>query len=110
MKEKTTKVLPLLALRGILVFPNMIMHLDVGREKSVAALEKAMVEDNEIFLVSQRQANLDDPRPEDLFTMGTVAGIKQILKLPGGYRQSAGRRYFPGKGIEFPGVGALIPG
>lgn len=84
MKEKTTKVLPLLALRGILVFPNMIMHLDVGREKSVAALEKAMVEDNEIFLVSQRQANLDDPRPEDLFTMGTVAGIKQILKLPGG--------------------------
>ncbi|NLY31312.1 MAG: AAA family ATPase, partial [Firmicutes bacterium] len=82
--KKNTKVLPLLALRGILVFPNMIMHLDVGREKSVAALEKAMVEDNEIFLVSQRQANLDDPAPEDLYTVGTVAGIKQILKLPGG--------------------------
>ncbi|HBI56007.1 MAG TPA: endopeptidase La, partial [Firmicutes bacterium] len=84
MKEKTTKVMPLLALRGILVFPNMIMHLDVGREKSVAALEKAMVEDNEIFLVSQRQANLDNPKPEDLYTVGTVASIKQILKLPGG--------------------------
>ena len=61
MKEKTTKVLPLLAWNFGL--SHMIMHLDVGREKSVAALEKAMVEDNEIFLVSQRQANLDDPRP-----------------------------------------------
>lgn len=84
MNQQTTKVMPLLALRGILVFPNMIMHLDVGREKSVAALEKAMVEDNEIILVSQRQANLDHPKPEDLYSVGTVASIKQILKLPGG--------------------------
>lgn len=76
--------MPVLALRGILVFPNMIMHLDVGREKSVAALEKALVEENEIFLVSQRQANMDDPQPEDLYTVGTIASIKQILKLPGG--------------------------
>lgn len=83
-KTKTTRVIPLLALRGILVFPDMIMHLDVGREKSVAALERAMVDDNEILLVSQRQANLDDPQPEDLFSVGTVASIKQVLKLPGG--------------------------
>jgi len=76
--------MPLLALRGILVFPNMIMHLDVGREKSVAALEKAMVDDNEILLVSQRQANLDEPQAEDLYSVGTVASIKQVLKLPGG--------------------------
>lgn len=84
MKEENIKLMPVLALRGILVFPNMIMHLDVGREKSVAALEKALVEENEIFLVSQRQANLDDPKPEDLYTVGTIASIKQILKLPGG--------------------------
>lgn len=84
MKKDSIKTMPVLALRGILVFPNMIMHLDVGREKSVAALEKALVEDNEIFLVSQRQANQDQPAPEDLYTTGTVAGIKQILKLPGG--------------------------
>jgi ATP-dependent Lon protease len=76
--------MPLLALRGILVFPNMIVHLDVGREKSVAALEKAMVDDNEILLVSQQQANLDEPGPDDLFSVGTVASIKQVLKLPGG--------------------------
>ena len=82
--NKKTKVMPVLALRGIQVFPNMIMHLDVGREKSVAALEKALVEDNEIFLVSQRQANLDQPKIKDLYTVGTVASIKQILKLPGG--------------------------
>lgn len=83
-KTKTTRVLPLLALRGILVFPNMIMHLDVGREKSVTALEKAMVDDNEVLLVSQRQANVDDPELEDLYEVGTVAAIKQVLKLPGG--------------------------
>lgn len=83
-KSNGTRVMPLLALRGILVFPNMIMHLDVGREKSVSALEKAMVDDNEVLLVSQRQANLDDPGPEDIFSVGTVASIKQVLKLPGG--------------------------
>lgn len=83
-KSYPTRTMPLLALRGILVFPNMIMHLDVGREKSVAALEKAMVDDNEVLLVSQRQANLDEPGPDDLFTVGTVASIKQVLKLPGG--------------------------
>lgn len=83
-KTTGTRVMPLLALRGILVFPNMIMHLDVGRDKSVAALEKAMVDDNEVLLVSQRQANLDDPGPDDIFSVGTVAEIKQVLKLPGG--------------------------
>ena len=83
-RTTTSRIIPLLALRGILVFPNMIMHLDVGREKSVAALEKAMVDDNEILLVSQRQANLDDPEPEDLYSVGTVASIRQVLKLPGG--------------------------
>jgi ATP-dependent Lon protease len=80
----TTRIMPLMALRGILVFPNMIMHLDVGREKSVSALEKAMVEDNEILLVSQRQANVDDPGSKDLFEYGTIAAVKQVLKLPGG--------------------------
>ncbi|MTI95562.1 MAG: endopeptidase La [Firmicutes bacterium] len=83
-ETKSTRVLPLMALRGILIFPHMIMHLDVGREKSVAALEKAMVEDNEILLVSQRQSNVDEPEIDDLFSVGTIAAIKQVLKLPGG--------------------------
>lgn len=81
MSEKT---LPLLPLRGLLVFPNMVMHLDVGRERSVNALEQAMVEDNKILLVAQKEARVDEPTPDDIYTMGTIAQIKQMLKLPGG--------------------------
>ncbi len=83
-QQQNTRVIPLVALRGIIIFPSMIMHLDVGREKSVTALEKAMVDDNEIMLVSQRQANVDEPEPEELYDVGTIASIKQVLKLPGG--------------------------
>jgi ATP-dependent Lon protease len=83
MTDKKT-ILPLLPLRGVIVFPNMVMHLDVGRERSVNALEQAMMEDNKILLVSQKEARIDEPAPEDLYTMGTIAQIKQLLKLPGG--------------------------
>ena len=79
-----TKQIPLLPLRGILVFPNMVLHLDVGRERSVNALEQAMIEDNKILLVAQKEAKIDDPTPDDIYTMGTIAQIKQMLKLPGG--------------------------
>jgi len=78
------KVLPLLPLRGILVFPNMVLHLDVGRERSVSALEQAMVEDNQILLVAQKEARIDEPTIDDIYSMGTIAQIKQMLKLPGG--------------------------
>ncbi len=78
------KIMPLLPLRGILVFPNMVLHLDVGRERSVNALEQAMVEDNKILLVAQKEARVDEPAPEDIYSMGTVAQVKQMLKLPGG--------------------------
>jgi ATP-dependent Lon protease len=83
MGEKQ-KILPLLPLRGILVFPNMVLHLDVGRERSVSALEQAMIEDNRILLVAQKEARVDEPTPEDIYVMGTIAQIKQMLKLPGG--------------------------
>jgi ATP-dependent Lon protease len=83
MSEKN-KTLPLLPLRGLLVFPNMVLHLDVGRERSVNALEQAMVEDNKVLLVAQREARVDEPKPEDIYTMGTIAQVKQMLKLPGG--------------------------
>lgn len=78
------KVLPLLPLRGILVFPNMVLHLDVGRERSVSALEQAMIEDNKVLLVAQKEARVDEPSADDIYAMGTVAQIKQMLKLPGG--------------------------
>ncbi len=79
-----TKTLPVLPLRDIVVFPDMVAPLFVGRDKSVRALE--MVEDgeNEIFLVAQRDASIEDPVTEELHTVGTVATILQLLKLPDG--------------------------
>lgn len=79
-----TRAIPLLPLRGILVFPYMIIHLDVGREKSISALEESMVHDRQIMLATQKEAQNDTPKPEDIFAYGTVAEIKQLLKLPGG--------------------------
>lgn len=78
------QTMPLLPLRGIFVFPYMIIHLDVGREKSIKALEEAMVQDRHIMLATQKDAQNDQPSPDDIFQTGTVAEIKQLLKLPGG--------------------------
>ncbi|MDP4095684.1 endopeptidase La [Paenibacillus sp. P96] len=75
---------PLLPLRGLLVYPSMVLHLDVGRDKSVKALEKAMVEDNLILLCSQSEVNIEEPTQEDIFRIGTVAKVRQMLKLPNG--------------------------
>lgn len=76
--------IPLLPLRGILVFPSMVIHLDVGRDKSVSALEKAMMEDQRIFLAAQKKVRIDDPGTEDIYRIGTVAAVKQMIKLPNG--------------------------
>ncbi|QAS54021.1 endopeptidase La [Halobacillus litoralis] len=84
MTDKQRKMMPLLPLRGLLVYPSMVLHLDVGREKSVQALEQSMMDDNEIFLVSQKEVNIDEPSHEDLYTVGTVARVKQMVKLPNG--------------------------
>ncbi|MDI6870482.1 MAG: endopeptidase La [Bacillota bacterium] len=77
-------VLPLLPLRGVIVFPHMVTPLDVGREKSVRALEEAMVQERLILLAAQKQARTNEPGPEDIYSVGTVAEIKQLLKLPDG--------------------------
>lgn len=81
---KKTKNIPLLPLRGLLVYPTMVLHIDVGRERSVAALEHAMLEDNLIFLVTQKEMSIENPTPDDLYSVGTVAYVKQMLKLPNG--------------------------
>ncbi|HLR75052.1 MAG TPA: endopeptidase La, partial [Virgibacillus sp.] len=75
---------PLLPLRGLLVFPSMVLHLDVGREKSVSALEKAMMGDQTIFLAAQKKVGLNNPEPKEIYRIGTLAKIKQMLKLPNG--------------------------
>ncbi|HJV44504.1 MAG TPA: endopeptidase La [Bacillota bacterium] len=76
--------IPLLPLRGLLVYPSMVLHLDVGREKSVKALEKAMVEDNLILLATQEEVHLEEPTKEQIYQIGTISKIKQMLKLPNG--------------------------
>ncbi|HBR23338.1 MAG TPA: endopeptidase La, partial [Firmicutes bacterium] len=78
------EVLPLLPLRGMIVFPYMVVPLEVGREKSVGALEDAMVHDRLILLSAQREAKIDEPQPEDIHKIGTLAEIKQLMKLPDG--------------------------
>ena len=78
------KTVPLLPLRGLLVYPTMVLHLDVGREKSVQALEKAMVDDHMIFLTTQKDVSIDEPTEDELYRMGTLTKVKQMLKLPNG--------------------------
>ncbi|MCI8647672.1 MAG: endopeptidase La [Firmicutes bacterium] len=75
--------LPMIPLRGLTVFPNMVLHFDIGREKSINALEKAMVLNQYIFLSAQKDENTDLPTPEDFYHIGTIGKIKQMLKLPG---------------------------
>ena len=79
-----TREYPLLPLRGVLVFPYMVVPLEVGREKSISALDEAMIQDRTLVLATQRDTKLDDPLPEDIYDIGTLAEIKQVVKLPGG--------------------------
>lgn len=82
MAKNTQRTMPVLPLRDVVVFPYMVMPLFVGRAKSINALEEAMNDDKQILLVSQREADLEEPTPEDLFDVGTIANIIQLLKLP----------------------------
>src|SRR5690625_4949073 len=83
MVNKIKKV-PLLPLRGLIVFPSMVLHLDVGRDKSIAALEKAMVDDQLIFLAAQKKTSIDQPKIDEIYRIGTLAKVNQMLKMPNG--------------------------
>ena len=75
--------MPVLALRGLTIFPNMLLHFDVGREASIKALDEAMASGSPVFLVTQKDLAVEEPRQEDLFSVGTISNVKQILRLPG---------------------------
>jgi ATP-dependent Lon protease len=81
--KKNLIELPMIPLRGLTVFPNMVLHFDIGREKSIKALEEAMMMDQMIFLSSQMEVEVDLPTGSDFYKVGTVSKIKQMLKLPG---------------------------
>jgi ATP-dependent Lon protease len=76
--------MPLLPLRGQIVFPTMIVPLEVGREKSVRAVDQAMLEDRRMVLAMQKETKVDEPTPDDIYTVGTIVEIKQVVKVPGG--------------------------
>ena len=84
MKHSRTERLPVLPLRDVVVYPQMVIPLFVGRDKSVVAMDLAMASDKEILLVAQTQADVDDPGKDDLYEVGTIATILQLLKLPDG--------------------------
>lgn len=78
-----TRTLPLLPLRGMVVFPYMMIHLDVARDRSMAAIEAAMVENREVMLTTQMDAEKEEFTPQELYKVGTVAEVRQVIKLPG---------------------------
>jgi ATP-dependent Lon protease len=78
------RTMPILALRDVVVYPHMVIPLFVGREKSIQCLQAAMDNDKQIFLVAQKDAGIDEPAVDDIYTVGTVATILQLLKLPDG--------------------------
>ena len=80
----TEMIYPLLALRGTIVFPNMVTPLEVGRELSIYALEAAMTGDKKLVLAAQKDASIVEPLPEDIYNVGTICEIKQLLKMPEG--------------------------
>ena len=80
--DNEIKSFPMLALRGMTILPEMVVHFDVSRERSIAAIQEAMVEEQKIFLVTQRSVETEEPEQKDVFEVGTVGTIKQLIKLP----------------------------
>ncbi|WP_080874216.1 endopeptidase La [Oceanobacillus timonensis] len=93
--------MPLLPVRGLIIFPSMVLHLDVGRDKSIASLEQAMQADQYIFLASQKKMNSDDPDPSDIYNIGTVAKVKQITKLPNGTQRVLVEGYYRAEVVRY---------
>lgn len=84
LNKSKLRTIPLLPLRGLLVYPGNVLHLDVGREKSIKALDKAMMEDSLILLCSQSEVGIEDPSANDIYRVGTISKVRQMLKLPNG--------------------------
>ena len=83
-EQQDRQLIPVLPLRDVVVYPHMVIPLFVGREKSIVALDRAMNSDKKILLIAQQKADVDDPAADDLYGVGTLATILQLLKLPDG--------------------------
>ena len=80
--EKILESLPMIPLRGMTILPEMVVHFDISRKKSIEAVQEAMVGDQRIFLVTQREVEIEEPQQKELFEIGTIGTIKQVIKLP----------------------------
>lgn len=80
--EKILESLPMIPLRGMTILPEMVVHFDISRKKSIEAVQEAMVGDQRIFLVTQREVETEEPQQKELFEIGTIGTIKQVIKLP----------------------------
>ena len=85
--ENELMSLPMVALRGLAVLPEQVTHFDVSREKSVQAITQAMKKDQKIFLVMQKKVEVEEPKESDLYRIGCIATVKQIVKLPGNMKR-----------------------
>ena len=81
------QILPVVALRGLTILPDMVVHFDVSRERSIKAIEQAMLREQKVFLVTQKDTQVEEPGPEDLYRIGTIAIVKQVIKLPHNIRR-----------------------
>ncbi|MCW4232907.1 MAG: LON peptidase substrate-binding domain-containing protein, partial [Candidatus Thiodiazotropha taylori] len=84
MTRDTANIVPVLPLRDVVVYPHMVIPLFVGRDKSIQALDSAMQSNKQILLAAQKSADVDDPDIDDMYAIGTLANILQLLKLPDG--------------------------
>ena len=95
-REKSEmKRVPMMPVRDMVILPQMMQPFIVGREASVRALEEALAGEKKIFLATQHDASVDDPKPEEIFTVGTLANIVQSVKLPDGNIRGAAAAIFP---------------
>ncbi len=99
-------VMPAVALRGLTIFPHMIIHFDLSRDRSILAVQQALMEEQKLFLVTQKNSDVEEPKQEDLYDIGTVAVVKQISKLPGGLVRVLVEGISRGKLMEME----LVPG
>ena len=78
--ERTTQNMPMVAMRGVVIFPKMVMHFDVAREASIQAVNAAYASDHQLFLVAQRDIFIEEPEQKDLYEFGVIAEVRQVLK------------------------------
>ena len=80
--SRTVIHLPAVALRGMTILPGMVAHFDISRDRSIHAIEEAMVGDQKIFLITQQDASVEEPARDDLYQIGVIAEVKQVIKMP----------------------------